>query len=87
MNWFVGIRTPWTLSSEEVWDKTHEIGGRLFKVCGVLALGGVLVGGWMALLLTVAPVMAAVMYLFYYSYVEYRKRAQDVSCPGDVSPP
>jgi hypothetical protein len=41
----------------------------------------------MALLLTVAPVMAAVMYLFYYSYAEFQKRAQDVSRPGDVSPP
>lgn len=86
MNWFVGIRTPWTLSSEEVWDRTHELGGRLFKVCGVLALGGVLAGGWMALLLTVAPVTVVAMYLFYYSYVEYQKRAPDFSRPGDVSP-
>ena len=29
-NWFVGIRTPWTLSSEEVWKRTHALGGRLF---------------------------------------------------------
>jgi uncharacterized membrane protein len=27
-NWFVGIRTPWTLSSDEIWDKTHQLGGR-----------------------------------------------------------
>lgn len=31
-NWFVGIRTPWTMSSEEVWDKTHRMGGKLFKI-------------------------------------------------------
>ncbi|MCD6528067.1 SdpI family protein [bacterium] len=30
-NWFIGIRTPWTLSSDEVWDKTHQLGGRLFN--------------------------------------------------------
>ena len=30
-NWFVGIRTPWTLSSDIVWEKTHKIGGKLFK--------------------------------------------------------
>jgi uncharacterized membrane protein len=30
-NWFVGIRTPWTLSSDEVWERTHRLGGRLFK--------------------------------------------------------
>ncbi len=86
LNWFVGIRSPWTLSSEEVWDRTHETGGRLFKVCGVLALGGVLAGGRMALLLTVAPVLAATIYLYYYSYSEYQKRAPDISRPGDVSP-
>jgi len=34
-NWFIGIRTPWTLSSERVWDKTHKIGGRLFKIAGI----------------------------------------------------
>ena len=36
-NWFIGIRTPWTLSSERVWEKTHKIGGKLFKIAGVIA--------------------------------------------------
>ena len=27
---------PWTLSNEKVWDKTHRLGGRLFKITGVL---------------------------------------------------
>ena len=85
LNWFVGIRTPWTLSSEEIWDRTHEFGGRLFKVCGVLALAGVLVRGWMALLLTVAPILIAGVYLFYYSYALYQKRAPEFSHPGDSS--
>ena len=31
-NWFVGIRTPWTLSSDVVWEKTHKLGGKLFKI-------------------------------------------------------
>jgi len=35
-NWFVGIRTPWTLSSEEVWNKTHRMGGKLFVLGGFL---------------------------------------------------
>ena len=34
-NWFIGIRTPWTLSSEKVWDKTHKIVGKLFKIAGI----------------------------------------------------
>jgi uncharacterized membrane protein len=35
-NYFVGIRTPWTLESEEVWKKTHQLGGRLWFVGGIL---------------------------------------------------
>ncbi|MFZ4648875.1 MAG: SdpI family protein [Patescibacteria group bacterium] len=37
-NWFIGIRTPWTLSSENVWNKTHRLGGRLFMVWGALII-------------------------------------------------
>jgi len=36
MNWFMGIRTPWTLSSEEVWNKSHRLGGKLFIIAGLL---------------------------------------------------
>jgi uncharacterized membrane protein len=36
MNWFVGIKTPWTLSSEEVWNKTHRFGGKMFVLGGIL---------------------------------------------------
>ena len=35
-NWFVGIRTPWTLSSDRVWEKTHRFGGRLFVAGGLI---------------------------------------------------
>uniref|UniRef100_A0A2A4YRW5 SdpI family protein n=1 Tax=OCS116 cluster bacterium TaxID=2030921 RepID=A0A2A4YRW5_9PROT len=33
---FIGIRTPWTLSSEENWKLTHRLGGRIFMICGVV---------------------------------------------------
>lgn len=43
MNWFMGIRTPWTLSSEEVWNKSHRLGGKSFILSGLLiALDGFL---------------------------------------------
>ncbi len=35
-NFFVGIRTPWTLSNDEVWRKTHRLGGKLFMGGGLL---------------------------------------------------
>jgi len=37
-NWFMGIRTPWTLSNEDVWNKTHRMGGKLFILGGLLMI-------------------------------------------------
>ena len=37
-NYFVGIRTPWTLESEEVWRKTHRLGGRMMFWVGFACL-------------------------------------------------
>ncbi len=35
-NYFIGIRTPWTLENEQVWRKTHQLGGRLWMAGGIL---------------------------------------------------
>lgn len=37
-NFFVGIRTPWTLTSDYVWDETHKLGGTLFIVAGIITI-------------------------------------------------
>ncbi len=37
-NWFIGIRTPWTLEDDKVWRKTHKLGGYLWFWGGLLAL-------------------------------------------------
>ena len=71
-NWFIGIRTPWTLSSDVVWDKTHRLGGRLFSACGIIALLGLLLPEY-ALLFVIVPVIAVAIYTCIYSYFEYRK--------------
>jgi uncharacterized membrane protein len=73
LNWFMGIKTPWTLMSEEVWDRTHEVGSRLFLISGALAALGALTGGWLALALMIAPVMMSAIYLVYYSQREYQR--------------
>lgn len=44
-NFTAGIRTPWTISSDYSWERTHRWGGRLFVVTGVAALGALLVAG------------------------------------------
>ena len=37
-NWFMGIRTPWTLESENVWRETHQLGGRTFMIGGAITM-------------------------------------------------
>lgn len=71
-NFFVGIRTPWTISDDIVWEKTHNIGGKLFKVSGILSLFGVFFKE-IAIILILAPILAVTAFVFVYSYLEYRK--------------
>jgi len=71
-NWFVGIRTPWTLSSEKVWQKTHKIGGKLFRICGVIALIGFFFPD-LAFLFIFVPLLSVCICMIAYSYFEYRK--------------
>jgi uncharacterized membrane protein len=71
-NWFIGIRTPWTLSNERVWEKTHKIGGKLFKIAGVITFAGVFFQGY-ALFFILVPVISVTTYTIIYSYVEYQK--------------
>jgi len=71
-NWFIGIRTPWTLSSDTVWAKTHRIGGRLFKLSGLLALLGVILPDW-AILFVLVPLLVASVYTVVYSYFAYQQ--------------
>ena len=71
-NWFVGIRTPWTLSSDLVWKKTHQRAGALFRLAGAVSMIGALAGTY-AWLFILAPVIAVAFYTGVYSYVEFKK--------------
>jgi uncharacterized membrane protein len=72
MNWFIGIRTPWTLSNEKVWNKTHRLGGKLFKIAGLVSLLGAFLGKF-AFVFVLAPVFIVVIYTVIYSYFAYQK--------------
>lgn len=71
-NWFIGIRTPWTLSSEKVWEKTHKIGGKLFKVVGIVTFIGIFFQKY-AVIFIIVPVILVTAYAYIYSYLEYKK--------------
>ena len=72
-NFFIGIRTPWTLSSDKVWDETHRIGSVLFMISGVLALIGALFDGTTAFWFLFAPIMGSTLITLVYSYMLYQK--------------
>ena len=71
-NWFIGIRTPWTLSSTKVWDRTNTKGSKLFMVFGVITLMAMFTGDY-AIWVFLVPLLVGVAYLFAYSYFEYQK--------------
>jgi uncharacterized membrane protein len=71
-NFFIGIRTPWTLSSDAVWEKTHQLGGRLFQAAGVLALLGAFFPS-SAWLFVLVPAIVAALASMVYSYAVYRQ--------------
>ncbi|WP_299819502.1 SdpI family protein [uncultured Pontibacter sp.] len=76
-NYFIGIRTPWTLESETVWRKTHRIGGRLWMVGGVLmCLTALINDPILRLVIFLATAAIVVLVPVVYSFVEQRKERQ-----------
>ena len=66
----VGIKIPWTLDSEENWNRTHRFAGRLWLVCGLGIMLTAFVGGfWVFLTIVLVMVIAPTVY----SYLLHRK--------------
>lgn len=75
-NFYCGIKTPWTLSSEEVWRKTHRLGGKCFFAAGlVMALSILLPAPRTAFNLSIAAVLLAALAPGVMSYVWWRREA------------
>ena len=72
-NFFFGIRTPWTLTSERSWNRTHRVGGWAFVAVGVAtALAGFFAPGLVAFIVLMGGLLVAVVGLFVYSYIVWR---------------
>jgi len=67
-NWFVGIRTPGTLTSDKSWAKTHKLGGPLFVALGLVMIASSFIAPERAIWILVAATVGVVVFLFVYSY-------------------
>lgn len=76
-NYFVGIRTPWTLENEVVWRKTHRIGAWAFILCGILiTLSALLFSMESTYYVTMGTTFAMVAFVIIYSYSEFKKQTK-----------
>ncbi|MCS7010248.1 MAG: SdpI family protein [Anaerolineales bacterium] len=74
-NFFIGIRTPWTLSSDRVWEKTHQLGAKLFALSGLITLVSAFLGET-GLWLMLAALLLAVVVPIVYSYLLFAQEEQ-----------
>ena len=64
-NYSAGIRIPWTLSSEENWNRTHRLAGWMWMGCGILILVNIfLMWQWLPLAVILAAAIVPVIYSF-----------------------
>ena len=74
-NWFVGIRTPWTIASEEVWTRTHRLAAPIWVGGGLVQLVGAFLPGRAGEVLFPATLGAMVLVPIAYSYLAFRRLA------------
>jgi len=83
-NWFVGIRTPWTISSKASWVRTHRLGGWLFLVLGLAFVVNALTARWWTAGWIVGGILAMVVILFAYSYFVWRDDPDKIPPAGTL---
>ena len=71
-NWFIGVRTPWTVSSDKVWKHTHKLAAKLFKTAAVVSLVALLAPEHSTIIF-LASVMISALVPVIYSYLDYKK--------------
>lgn len=72
-NWFVGIRTPWTLSNEEVWKRTHRVSGYLFVIGGILMFLAVFLSPPVNITIGLGGVISVSLLSIVYSYYLFKR--------------
>ncbi|KXG78836.1 Immunity protein SdpI [Fervidicola ferrireducens] len=72
-NYTFGIKTPWTLANEEVWNKTHRISGPLWVIAGFIWILGLFLEEKLGFFLSMGSILAVTIFGFVYSYLLFKK--------------
>lgn len=83
-NWFVGIRTPWTLSSKDAWIRTHRLGGWLFVLSGLATLAATSLGPAWSRGVLIGGVAITALVSTAYSYFVWRQDAHKIPPAGSL---
>lgn len=80
-NYFIGIRTPWTLENENVWKKTHHLGGRLWMAGGILiVILSFIISNNLALTIVFVSLLTfMVLVPIIFSYIEFKKEKNAIN--------
>jgi uncharacterized membrane protein len=84
-NFWMGVRTPWTLASETVWIRTHRLAAWLFVVSGLIGFVAVMLDAspWVAIGILAVPCLTPVIY----SLVLYKQLEKQGRLDGPAQPP
>jgi uncharacterized membrane protein len=80
-NWWLGIRTPWTLESDAVWRSTHRLAGYTFVIGGLATAASALLPSPVAIGVAMAAIMTAAIAPAIYSYVAYQREHREAAQP------
>lgn len=76
-NFYVGIRTPWTLANDYVWERTHRLGGKMFVCVGALCVAaGLLLPAWICFIVMMGGLLVSTAVSIVYSLICYRRHGQ-----------
>lgn len=73
-NLFFGVRTPWTMKHDKVWEVTHKKAGKLFRGASVVIMFSIFLKTVYSIGLTIAAIILPTIYLVWYSYSQHTKQ-------------
>ena len=72
-NFSIGVRTPWTLSNDEIWRKTHRFMAKIFFIAGIILILVTFVSGLLKQIAVIGIVIVVIIAPYIYSFLAYRK--------------